>query len=111
MKNKKVLIAAISVSAIIIIGVIVYFFFVGKKENNYPNKQFSNRGNFSFDEEKVNATIKFFANAPSLDQAKTYCENDTAYCFYYCRQVNPNNEICSELNQSRPYGNRSRGKQ
>ena len=50
------------------------------------------------DEQIENVKI-FFQNTANLDEIKTYCDNNRMECFYYCREINSNHEICSQLMQ------------
>jgi len=98
---------AIVFVAVAIIGVVAYFIFAGRKADDHPRRPFGGNGDFAPDSGKINSTTEFFAGNPSVDQMKSYCGENAQYCFYYCRQVNPENELCGELNQTRQFGNRT----
>lgn len=55
------------------------------------------RGNFQIDEETKTKITSFFDSTSNMDEIKSYCEQNRMYCAYYCRNINPNHEICKEL--------------
>jgi len=61
------------------------------------------RGNLKIDENTQNEITSFFNSDPNTDAINTYCGQNRMYCAYYCRNINPSHEICSQ------YPNISRG--
>jgi hypothetical protein len=70
----------------------LYFtgFFIHKRPG-FPGR------NFQLNESQVNDINSFFSSNPSISDMQDYCTNNRGYCFYYCRNINPNSEICSEI--------------
>lgn len=110
--NKKIII--IFVISLILIGIADYFIFKNVTRNNFregnPNFPPMNgnfnasdrRGNFSQnqtppDEETKNQITSFFGNSPSSSEIEDYCSKNPSYCMYYCREINSDNDFCSQL--------------
>lgn len=55
------------------------------------------KGNFQINEETKTSIISFFENTSDMNEINAYCEQNRNYCFYYCMNINPNHDICSEL--------------
>jgi len=53
-------------------------------------------------DEQIDNIKTFFQNTQDLNEIKTYCDTNRMECFYYCRNINPSHEICSQLMQGRP---------
>ncbi len=96
-------------NTILIIAVVVllmsnlffgYMFFFHK---NVPGPGF--RGNFQqmqLTDEQIQSVTSFFENTPDINEITDHCNNNRMECFYYCRNINPNHEYCSQLMQGRP---------
>ncbi|KYK25041.1 hypothetical protein AYK26_02495 [Euryarchaeota archaeon SM23-78] len=75
---------------------------------NIPDRDRMNR-NFTFDNESINQVTDFFENAQSQEEVSEYRAEHMMECGYYCREINPDNELCSFLPQrNRPPGNWTR---
>jgi hypothetical protein len=93
-----------SIKLIIIFSIIFFIaggvggFFIGTSYRAFS------RGNFStLSDTTKNEITTFFNGNPTQEQAATYCQQNMAYCFYYCRQ-NPTSLYCTQLNLSRSRG-------
>ncbi len=98
--KKTIIISAVLI--VIVLGVSAYFIFGHSTKRNFggensPNKE--NRGrNFQPPNETTKSEItSFFESSPSYSEAKDYCKNNPGYCMYYCQNMNPSNEICSQV--------------
>ncbi|HTY44104.1 MAG TPA: hypothetical protein VMC80_02580 [Patescibacteria group bacterium] len=89
-KSKIFVVLIFSIVFFIAGGVAGYFI---ASHHAFPRGNFPNIG----DATKSEITA-FFDSNPSQDQVTSYCQQNMAYCFYYCRQVNPNYQYCSQLN-------------
>jgi len=111
--EKKDSTIAIIILGIVIIALIGYIFLNNHGGENSANKNFrnsppfGNMQNFSLNDTDKNSTIQFFSNSPNINDSKTYCTENRANCFYYCREINSSNEICSQI--MTPRGNFSQG--
>ena len=84
---------------LVIGGTVGYFM-----HNIINNRNFTQgKGNFQIDETTQNEITSFFSSEPDVNTINTYCGQNRMYCAYYCRNINPNHEICSQ------YSNMSRG--
>lgn len=61
------------------------------------NNQFNGTRNFQLNESQISEINSFFNSNPSPDEVKNYCVQNMANCAYYCRNINPNNDVCKEL--------------
>jgi len=76
-----------------------YMFFFHKSGPDF------NRGNFQqmqLTDEQIQSVTSFFENTSDTNEITDYCNNNRMECFYYCRTINPDHEICSQLMQGRP---------
>ena len=71
--------------------------------NNFPQ----GRGNFQIDEKTKNEITSFFQSTSDINQINTYCEQNRMYCFYYCKSINPSDEICSQIINPNQTGGRN----
>jgi hypothetical protein len=63
------------------------------------------RGDFpqmQLTDEQIQEVTSFFNSTTDITEIKDYCDVNRMNCFYYCRTVNPDHEICSQLMQGRP---------
>jgi hypothetical protein len=87
-------IIAFSLIFLIIGGVAGYFIGLKQSPNNFNNQ----RGNFQqLDEATISQITSFFENAPTSEEVNSYCQQNQRYCIEYCRNINPNNEFCSNI--------------
>ena len=80
---------------LIVIGTATGFAYYRGYSHN-KDKRFQ-RGNFPINESQINELTSFFNNTTNLDEIKNYCNTNRVNCFYYCRNINPNHEICKDL--------------
>jgi hypothetical protein len=103
-KSLKIIVLIISI--LIVVGGIVFgtLYFTGffVHNGNFP------RRNFQLNETQINDINSFFSSNPSLSEMQTYCSDNRGSCFYYCRSINPNSEICSQIANYTQF-NRTRG--
>lgn len=64
--------------------------------NNLYKRDFRG-GNLQISEETKNSIISFFESTSDTNEINSYCEQNRNYCFYYCREINPEHEICSQI--------------
>jgi hypothetical protein len=81
------------VIGLIVGGAVGYFYARNSMRGNFPN-----RGNFQVDENTQNEIISFFDSITDINQIRDYCNNNRQNCFYYCRSINSEHEICKEIN-------------
>jgi len=63
------------------------------------NKNFRlGRGQFQLDDKAVTEIANFFDGNPDANTTNSYCQQNRMNCAYYCKNINPNNEICSQFN-------------
>lgn len=93
----KKLIIAIVVLSIIVIGLLAYVFLGNQVRGDFRQPSFQNMSGFSLTDEIKASTVEFFDSPPSLEDAKTYCDENRINCFYYCTEVNQEHEVCSDL--------------
>jgi len=77
----------------LILGGIVGYFICNNSRRVTP---FRNQ-NFQIDEDTKKQIYFFFENTTDIDEIRSYCENNRINCFYYCKNINQNHVICSEL--------------
>lgn len=65
--------------------------------NNINRNFIQGRGSFQINEAQINEVTSFFESTSDINELRTYCENNRANCFYYCRNINPSHEICKEI--------------
>lgn len=106
MKKSMVLIIVIAIVLLIIGAIVGYLYFSGffnHREGKFPG------GNIQLNQAQVYDVTSFFDSNPNQDDINTYCQENRESCFYYCRNINQNNDYCSQMmNFTRP-GNFTRG--
>ncbi len=81
----------------LILGGVVGYFIRGSL-NRGPDMR-----NFQITDATKNEITSFFDSTSDLNEINSYCQQNRMYCAYYCRDINPNHEICTQLqNFSRP---------
>jgi gas vesicle protein len=65
--------------------------------NNFNKNNFQKGPNLQIDDNTKNKIASFFDSTSDINQINAYCEQNKAYCLYYCRNINQNHEICKEL--------------
>jgi len=94
-----IILVAVLLMSNLFLGYMLFF------HKNRPNSQgFPNQGFQDIqltDEQKQNVT-SFFSSTTDAAKINDYCSQNRMECFYYCRDINPNNELCSQLMQRRP---------
>ena len=105
-KSSRPLVIGVVVAVVIIIlagaGVFAYYHFWNNKPRFQPR-------NFQLTPEQISDVTSFFSANPTAESIQSYCVQNRANCFYYCRTINPTNDYCAQLvNQTRP-GNFTRG--
>jgi hypothetical protein len=75
-------------------------------KGNIPRNNFG-RNNFQIDENTKSDIISFFDNTSDMNEITEYCDENRFYCMYYCREINPEHEICSTIQMP---ANRSMGR-
>jgi hypothetical protein len=94
----------------IIIGLIIGLIIGGISGyfvHNSINRGFiQGRGNSQIDENTKNEITSFFDSTSNTSEINSYCEQNIMNCMYYCRSINPNNEICKEIMNSSRMGGR-----
>jgi hypothetical protein len=101
-KNKVIKkIIVFSVIFFLIGGVAGYFIGENSSKGNFRrgNTNFPN-SNFQINDSTKLEIEYFFNNTPDTGEINNYCQNNPRYCVEYCRNINPSNEICAELNNS-----------
>jgi len=104
MKNKTSIIC-ITLFIILFVGSIAYFCFSHDSKKGFWGEQFGDNsrqrlqgpGNVSLSEEDKYSTVNFFNSTSSIEEINNYCENNRMNCMYYCREINPQNEVCKKL--------------
>ena len=106
MKNNKGNINQIIVFSLIflIIGGVAGYFIGLKQSQDNPNIP---GGNFQEIDEQTKTEINyFFENTQSIDEVNSYCKENPMYCMEYCKNINPDNEFCSNMSMKAPNSNR-----
>lgn len=75
------------------LGAIAGYFLHSNLNSNF----IQGRGNFQIDENTKNEITSFFDSNPDSNEINSYCEQNRMYCAYYCRNINPDHEICSQF--------------
>ena len=65
--------------------------------NNFRSANFGMRGSFQISEETKSSIVSFFDAASDMNEVTSYCNQNRMYCSYYCREINPEHEICSQI--------------
>jgi len=99
MKNTNTLLIVVVILLAISNLFFGYMFFFHKSGPNF------NRGDFpqmQLTDEQIQSVTSFFEKTSDTNEITDYCNNNRMECFYYCRTINPDHEICSQLMQGRP---------
>jgi hypothetical protein len=99
-KKRKMETKSIIIGIVIglVIGILAGYFL-----NNIINP-IRGPGNFQINENTKNEITAFFESTTDTNEINSYCEQNRMNCMYYCRSINPNNEICSQItNQTRGF--------
>jgi hypothetical protein len=99
MKTKIIVIIIV----VIAIAVILAVFLIPGLGMRRPLLGMFPRGNFTLDENQINEVSGVFDNRTSEDIAE-YCNEHRMECVYYCRNLNPEHEYCSNLSYPRNRG-------
>jgi hypothetical protein len=111
MKNKKekkkfkpfIIITSIIIILGIIFSVLYFtgaFNKYGKFHGNFQPGQMqkgSQMENFKLNESQINEVTSFFNSNPSSTSLDDYCKTNRGSCFYYCRDINSNDENCKQI--------------
>jgi hypothetical protein len=62
------------------------------------------RGNFTLNESSMDEVSAVFENDGTQEDVTGYCADHRFECMYYCRNVNPGHEMCSEVDYQRNPG-------
>jgi hypothetical protein len=99
---KKTIVILTICLGIVIIGTAAYFIYEhsikrGFRGGNFPDRAEGER-NFQPPNETIQQEItSFFESSPSASEIEDYCGTNGMYCMYYCRNMNPNSKICSQI--------------
>lgn len=104
MKTKLIFIVAIVIVAVVILSL---FLIPGLGMRRLLFGGFPG-GNFTLDENQINEVSGVFENAGTSEDIAEYCSEHRMECGYYCRNVNPDHEYCSNLFDLRTRGGVSR---
>lgn len=74
-----------------------YMLFFHKSRPNFQGFQ-----NIQLTDEQKQSVTSFFSSTTDTTKMTDYCSQNRMECFYYCRNINPNNTFCSQLMQRRP---------
>ena len=64
-------------------------------ERPFPERDGGFRMNFTLDNKSINEVTDFFGSAQNREEVSEYCTEHRMECGYYCRWINPDNELCS----------------
>ena len=98
MKNTNTFIIVVLILLLISNLFFGYMFFFHKSGPDF------NRGNFQqmqLTDEQIQSITSLFESTSDTNEITDYCNNNRMECFYYCREINPNHEYCSQLMQGR----------
>ncbi len=65
--------------------------------NNFHRSNSPFLGNFQIDEQAKSGIISFFNSTTDMDKISSYCQENRMNCLYYCRNINPDHEICKNI--------------
>jgi hypothetical protein len=89
---------------IILVGVLFvsnlffgYMLFFHKNNPNFQGPQ-----NMQLTDEQIQSVTSFFESTTDETEINDYCNENEMACFYYCRNINPDNSFCSQLMQKGP---------
>lgn len=95
--SKKITIVIIAV-VVVAVGILAYVFLNNSEREEFRRPPFGDiPNNFSISEEIKTSTVEFFDSLPSLEEAKSYCSENRINCFYYCREINQEHEVCDSM--------------
>ena len=84
-----------------ILGIIIGLVVGGVMGSLYGSKfhrgNFGNLNNIQISEESQSEVTIFFESNPDQATLDAYCQNNMNSCMYYCRELNRNNELCSQI--------------
>jgi len=76
-----------------------YFYARNTPTGNLGNPNFNR---MQVDESKMFEVTSLFNSESNQEEIENYCDENMNACFYYCRQINPENNLCKILiNSSR----------
>lgn len=82
----------------LVIGGVAGYFYAYKS----PRGNFGNFNNMQISEESKSEVTSFFESNPDQATINSYCQENPNNCIYYCREMNQDNELCTQfLNMSR----------
>jgi hypothetical protein len=101
-KKSRINILLFVIIGIIIIGIvsIIAYSYVFKNHPKTPRPNNDNgpvREDFQFNETQIDEITLFFNSTTDIDTINNYCNKNRQNCFYYCRDIDPNNEFCKQL--------------
>ena len=103
MKNKNVLLILL---VVLLLMSNFFFGYMLLKPKYAPDfRRDFNRGDFQqmqLTDEQIQSVTSFFDSTTDTTKINNYCEQNRMECFYYCRNINTNNQYCSQLMQGRP---------
>ena len=95
MKNSNTILIILIVVLIISNLFFGYMLFFHKNRPNFQGQ------NMQLTDEQIQSVTSFFSSTTDTTKINDYCAQNRTECFYYCRQINPNNQFCSQLMQMR----------
>jgi len=96
-KEKSNIAMIVLFSAVFLIaGGVAGFFLHNIIAGRTGGRDFGN-SNFQLSQEQISNVTDFFNSNPDSTQTEAYCSQNRGMCFYYCRQVNPNADYCSQM--------------
>ena len=106
MKREKLIITVLAIVVIVLViaafGYIYYSKYLSHPKRNGEFGNFSSQRNLQLNESQTLEVKQFFDGTTDIAEINSYCQNNRMNCFYYCRTINPNHEICREMmNESR----------
>lgn len=100
MKNTNTLLIVVVILLAISNLFFGYMFFFHKNTPNFIGGV--QQMQIQLTDEQIQSVTSFFENTSDTNEITDYCNNNRMECFYYCRTINPDHEICSQLMQGRP---------
>src|SRR4030043_2458969 len=94
MKNTNTLLIVIVILLLISNLFFGYMFFFHKNTPDFRGFQ-----QMQLTDSQIKSVTSFFESTSDINKITDYCNSNRAECFYYCRQVNPNHDFCSQLMQ------------
>ena len=91
----------------LVIGLIsglVIGIFAGFVIRNNSNRNGVSQKDFQINDDAKNEVTSLFENSLDIAEINSYCEQNRMGCVYYCRSINPNNEMCNQMNISQAGG-------